>query len=91
MLSIVGLTAFNLLVLLRPPTALLNLLELMRIPFHGRVTLLAAAVVNVAASFAFESWGTEGVARAIAWLIALRGERRRVREGKTYKAVMSSG
>lgn len=87
MLSLVGLTAFNLIVLLAPPRALIIVLELMRLPMDGRTTLLFAAAINVAASLAFEEWGTGVVASALGWIAQVRKERRRVRDGKAYKAV----
>jgi cation-transporting P-type ATPase 13A2 len=88
MLSIVGLSAFNLIVLLRPPLFLLNLLELVSLPFVGRLALAAAVVVNIVASLAFEQWGTVAVARFIAWASSLRPDgKRRIRDGKAYKAV----
>ncbi|KDQ53585.1 hypothetical protein JAAARDRAFT_137089 [Jaapia argillacea MUCL 33604] len=87
MLSISVLTAFNILVLLRPPQALSLILELVPLPFSARLVLLAAVVVNVVLSTAFENWGAQVVAQVIGWLLLFRRERRRVREGKTYKAV----
>jgi hypothetical protein len=88
MLSIVGLSAFNLIVLLQPPLFLLNLLELVSLPFMGRLALAAAVVVNIVASLAFEQWGTVAVAHFIAWASSLRPDgKRRIRDGKAYKAV----
>jgi cation-transporting P-type ATPase 13A2 len=88
MLSVVGLSAFNLLVLLVPPGPLQNLLELLPLPASARTTLLATVVINVVLSLAFERWGTQGVAAGLSWAFShLRRERRRIRDGKAYKAV----
>ncbi|EMD37542.1 hypothetical protein CERSUDRAFT_114181 [Gelatoporia subvermispora B] len=86
MLSLCCLSGFNLLVLLWPPVAVASFLELVPLPGSGRVTLLFAIVVNIAASFAYEEWGTQVVSRILGAFFQLR-RRRRVRDGKTYKAV----
>ncbi|PFH50913.1 hypothetical protein AMATHDRAFT_143898 [Amanita thiersii Skay4041] len=87
MLSISLLSAFNILVVLAPPASLSTLLDLMPLPFAARLTLLAAVVVNVGVSMGFEEWGTRSVAWVISWWLKWQRGRRRVREGKTYKAV----
>lgn len=89
MLSLVGLSLFNLVVLLAPPHAFSIVLELMRLPFDGRITLLLAVLMNVVASLAFERWGAGAVAEALGWAVNLRRERRRTRDGKAYKIVES--
>jgi cation-transporting ATPase 13A2 len=87
MLSLIGLTAFNLMVLLSPPEFFTIILELMRVPFEGRTTMLVAVIVNVALSFAFEAWGTQVVAHVLDWASQFRRDSRRVRDGKAYKAI----
>ncbi|KAF8633276.1 hypothetical protein AX17_004451 [Amanita inopinata Kibby_2008] len=87
MISIGSLSLFNVLVLLAPPSSLSNFLNLMPLPVSARVTLFGAVVVNVVVSMAFEEWGTRSVSGVIGmWLRWYHG-RRRVREGKAYKAV----
>ncbi len=86
MLSIGCLALFNLVVLLVPPAFLTSVLELMDIPFSGRVTLVVAVVVNIVLSVAFERWGAPAIAQLIDYLSNLR-RRHRVRDGKTYKAI----
>lgn len=85
MLSIIALSAFNIVVLLAPPKFLSSILELMTLPTAGRATLLIAVVVNVALSMIFEKWGAPAVAELVGYVLNLR--RRRVRDGKTYKAI----
>lgn len=87
MFSIVTLTLFNLLVLLHPPQSVRIVLELMILPFSARMSLFFAAIFNVALSMAFEEWGTHIVSQLIGALFRLRRGRRRIREGKAYKAV----
>jgi cation-transporting P-type ATPase 13A2 len=88
MLSLVTLSAFNIMVLLRPPQAVADILELMPLPSSGRFTLLATAAANVILSVAFERWGAPSVARVVGWVLrSRRNSRGRVREGKIYKAV----
>lgn len=87
MFSIVTLTLFNLLVLLHPPEPVRHILELMILPFPARKSLLFAVIFNVAASLVFEEWGTHVAAQAIGALQGLRHGRRRIRQGKAYKAV----
>ncbi|KAI0081294.1 hypothetical protein K474DRAFT_1768739 [Panus rudis PR-1116 ss-1] len=86
MASIVLLTLFNVLVLLFPPKPVATILELMTLPFSARLTLLGAAVVNVAVSMAYERWGTQFVSQIIGSIMQIR-RNMRVRDGKTYKAV----
>lgn len=88
MLSLVGLTSFNVLVLLFPPGPLLDMLELMSLPSGGRLTLLVVVAINVMLSLCFERWGTEGVTACYGWIMGqLRHSKRRIRDGKAYKAV----
>jgi cation-transporting P-type ATPase 13A2 len=86
MLSLVGLTLFNLLVLLRPPQALIVILELMPLPSSARTTLFGLVVINTIFSVMFERWGTGLITRLISALALLR-KKRRHRDGKMYKAV----
>ncbi|KAF8200947.1 P-type ATPase [Pholiota molesta] len=88
MCSMVLLSSFNLLVLLAPPKTVAKLLTLMNLPQSARFTLLLAAVINIVVSLGFEHWGTQMVSMMIGGVISWwhRG-RRRVRDGKAYKAV----
>lgn len=82
------LSVFNVLVLLAPPKIMLDILTLMDLPIGSRYVLLVAAVVNVVVSLAFEEWGTQGVSTMIGATMKCCGRgRRRVRDGKAYKAV----
>ncbi|KAI0697731.1 P-type ATPase [Cerioporus squamosus] len=86
MLSMVCLCLFNVVVLLKPPTFVADLLELMPLPGSARATLLLAVVVNVLTSLAFEHYGTPAVSHVVGKLFELR-RRHRVRDGKIYKTV----
>jgi len=82
------LSGFNILVLLAPPRAVSQVLTLMTLPVAGRYVLLAAAVVNVGISMAFEEWGTPAVSTMIGLMIRWWQQgRRRSRGGKMYKVV----
>ncbi|KIJ67879.1 hypothetical protein HYDPIDRAFT_83436 [Hydnomerulius pinastri MD-312] len=87
MVSIIALSLFNLLVLLRPPKPVELILELMPIPFSARLWLAVFVVANVVTSLAFEQWATQLISQVIGALLAFRREKRRYREGKAYKAV----
>ncbi|KII92069.1 hypothetical protein PLICRDRAFT_103455 [Plicaturopsis crispa FD-325 SS-3] len=88
MFSLVVLLVFNTVVLLYPPQSVALLLELMPLPFSARVTFLTAAVINVVLSMAFEQWGAQAAAQLVGGLLRLRRQdRRRVRDGKAYKAI----
>ena len=86
MLSIVLLSAFNVVVLLFPPAFITSVLELMDLPQRARYILLAASIINVGLSVAFERWGAPAVAQAVGYVMSMR-KRHRVRDGKTYKAI----
>ncbi|KAI8975910.1 Ca-transporting ATPase [Trametes punicea] len=86
MLSLICLSTFNLVVLLYPPSAIAQVLELKALPVSARATLLLAVMMNVLASMAFEHWGAQAVARVIGLFFELR-RHHRVRDGKLYKAV----
>ena len=85
MISIISLAAFNIIVLLAPPGFINSILELMVLPAAGRVTLLFMVVVNVVLSMVFEKWGAPAVSEFVGYILDLR--RRRIRDGKTYKAI----
>jgi cation-transporting ATPase 13A2 len=86
MAAVVGLSAFNLVVLLWSPRALGDVLELMTLPSMARLTLLAAVAINVGLALAFERWGTQAVAVSLEWAEHhIRRGRRKTRDGKTYK------
>ena len=87
MLSLIVLSSFNVLVLLAPPALFSAILELMPIPSSARFTLLGAVIINVALSLAFERWGAQGVANLVDMYLHTR--KRRIRDGKAYKAIDS--
>lgn len=82
------LLGFNILVLLAPPQVVASFLTLMNLPQGARYVLLLATAINIVVSMGFEAWGTSGVSMVIGGVMSWwdRG-RRRVRDGKTYKAV----
>ncbi|KAG8936983.1 hypothetical protein FRC02_009120 [Tulasnella sp. 418] len=94
MLSIVILTLFSTVVLISPPQSLAVLLDLMNIPFEGKITLLiAAAASNLLATLA-ERWAIVEKIVTFTWHLSSdvlgigKGKKgRRIRDGKTYKAV----
>jgi cation-transporting P-type ATPase 13A2 len=86
MVSIGGLTMFNVLVLLVPPPFISSILELEDLPFSGRTTLLFAVILNVVFSMAYERWGSQAVSQMVGYVMNLRGKHR-VKDGKTYKIV----
>lgn len=88
MSSMCLLSAFNIWVLLAPAKVVSTLLTLMPLPLGARYTLLMVAVINVVVSLSFERWGAQSVSDLIgAVTLWLHRGRRRVREGKAYKAV----
>lgn len=87
MTCIIVLSLFNFLVLLRPPTVMVHILQLMSIPFSARVWLAVIVLVNVVVSLAYEEWATQLIAKVIGALMKLRQEKKRYREGKAYKVV----
>ena len=87
MLSVGALSVFNILVLLVPPPPVSKLLNLMALPVSARMTLLAAVAVNVVASVVYDDWGAQNIAKVIGVWQKWYGGRRRIREGKAYKAV----
>ena len=85
MAALVALGAFNALVLLAPPGAVGQVLELMPLPSEARGALLCAVAVNVCGSLAFERWGVEWVAEGVGMLLQ-HGRRRRGRDGRGHRA-----
>lgn len=89
MLSMVLLSAFNLLVLFVPPQLVSTLLTLMSLPMTARGTILLLVLLNVGMSLAFEQWGAQNVSSLIGVVSRWwhRGRRRSFREDKAYKVV----
>ncbi|KAJ3989971.1 P-type ATPase [Lentinula detonsa] len=89
MLSLGSLTLFNLLVLLSPPQAIVDLLTLMPIPKEGRLKLLLAVAINMSLCILYEGIGSFVVAGVVGQITQWRKRTRRIREtgGKVYKAV----
>ncbi|KAL4080351.1 hypothetical protein V8B97DRAFT_2020959 [Scleroderma yunnanense] len=87
MVSIIGLSLFNLLILLRPPKPMRMILELMPLPLPTRLWLAIFVVTNVVVSSAFEKWVTQFISQVIGAVLSYHLERKRYREGKAYKAV----
>lgn len=88
--SIALLSGFSIWVLLTPPQPVALLLDLMPVPWGGRLMAGVAVLVNVGLSFAYEEWIGARVAKAAGVLIDRgSGRRRRRREagGRTYEAL----
>ena len=89
MLSLVALSLFNVSVLLGPIKLISALLELVPIPISARLTLLWAAIINVAVSVGYERWIAQAVADAVGMLLASQQDssRRRIKDNRVYRAV----
>lgn len=82
------LSSFNILVLIAPPPAVSKILTLMPLPVAGRYVLLAAAILNVGISMAYEEWGTPAVSTVVGLMTRWwQPGKRRTRNGKMYKVV----
>ena len=87
MFSLVILGLINTVILLSPPKFAMILLELMRLPYSARTTLLAGVAMNIILSVTFEQWGAQYLAQIAGSLIKMYQEHRRIRLGKAYKLV----
>jgi len=87
MLSIIALSLFDLLILLRPPKPFRLILELMQLPLSARMWLAAFVTVNIVVSGVFEKWVTPFISQVIGAVLSYRLEQKRYRDGKAYKAV----
>lgn len=87
MLSMSIIAFINVWLLLAPPIPLISLLELMRIPISARFTLLLAILLNILLSVIFEHWAADVIAESIGLVTRFVRSRRRIRDGKMYKAV----
>lgn len=84
-MGVIGL--INVWLILRPAHFFIVLLELMEIPVSARFTLLFAVIINVAVSMAYEKWGITIIASLIGFLMESLRSRKRIRDGKAYKAI----
>jgi cation-transporting P-type ATPase 13A2 len=57
------------------------------IPISARLTLLWAAVINVAVSVGFERWISQVVADVVGMFMTQHEGRRRVKDNRVYRAV----
>ena len=87
MLSLVALSLFNVSVLLAPTKFISALLELVPIPLSARLTLLWAAIINVAVSVGFERWIAQVVADMVGMFVSQHEGRRRIKDNRVYRAV----
>jgi cation-transporting ATPase 13A2 len=89
MLSLVALSLFNVSVLLAPIKIISALLELVPIPVSARLTLLWAAIINVAVSVGYERWISQAVADAVGMIVSSQQDssRRRIKDNRVYRAV----
>jgi cation-transporting ATPase 13A2 len=89
MLSLVALSLFNVSVLLAPIKFISALLELVPIPISARLTLLWAAIINVAISVGYERWIAQAVADVVGMFVWSQQDsgRRRIKDNRVYRAV----
>jgi len=87
MVSLVALSLFNVSVLLVPTKFISALLELVPIPMSARLTLLWAAIMNVAVSVSFERWVVQVVAEVVGTFVSQHDGRRRIKDSRVYRAV----
>ena len=87
MLSLIALSLFNVAVLLVPTKFMSAVLELMPLPLSARLTLLWAAVINVAVSVAFERWVAQLIADVVGMLVSEHEGRRRIKDSRVYRAI----
>jgi cation-transporting ATPase 13A3/4/5 len=85
--TLVALSLFNVSVLLAPTMVISALLELMPIPVSASLTLLCAAIINVAVSVGFERWIAQVVADVIGVFVSHHEGRRRIKDNRVYRAV----
>lgn len=85
MFSLVILGLINTMILLLPPRFALILLELMRLPYSARTTLLGGVVMNIIFSVMFERWGVRYLSQIVGSLTKMYQEHRRIRLEKAYK------
>lgn len=89
MLSLVALSLFNVSVSLAPIRFISALLELVPIPISARLTLVWAAIINVAVSVGYERWIAQVVADAVGMFVSAQQDssRRRIKDNRVYRAV----
>ena len=87
MLSLVALSLFNVSVLLAPIKFISALLELVPIPISARLTLLWAAIINVAVSVGYERWIAQVIADVVGMIVSQQDGRRRMKDNRIYRAV----
>ena len=91
MISIMILTAFSTMVMLRPPTSVALILDIKPIPTSAKWVLMGGTLANVILSIAFERYLHKAFARLLGFVFKLRyligGHPTRTREGKAYRAV----
>ncbi|GAA5922543.1 hypothetical protein JCM1841_006194 [Sporobolomyces salmonicolor] len=92
-LALLSLSAFSLYTLFMPPDSyIFALLQFIELPHDFHLELLLLIIGNVAASWAFEDWGAQTVAR---WIGDMQRKWRRMRgrrklSGKVYKSIERS-
>lgn len=84
--SLAILAAFSTWVLVTPTVPVQLILDLMYLPWIGRLVLILMVLVNVGASFAYEAWVHEPIATAVKTLWKAYGRKRR-KEGRIYEPV----
>lgn len=88
MFSLVALSLFNVSVLLAPTKFISAVLELMPLPLSARLTLLWAAIINVAVSVVFERWVAQLIADVVGMLVSEHEGRRRIKDSRAYRAII---
>lgn len=87
MLAMAVISFINVWLILMPARPMTLVLELMNLPFTARLTLLTSVAINISLSVLFERWGTEAIVELITLVSDCWRNKRRVRDGKAYKAV----
>lgn len=83
---ITALSAFSTWVLFGPSVSVGLILDLVTLPWIGRMAIAIAVLANVGASFAYERWVHEPIAAMVKILWKVSGRRRR-RDGAVYESV----
>jgi cation-transporting ATPase 13A3/4/5 len=83
---IATLTVFSTWVLFGPTVSVALILDLVTLPWIGRMTIAIAVLINVGVSFAYEQWLHGPIAATVGVLWKASGRRRR-RDGAIYEFV----
>nr|XP_019012720.1 cation-transporting ATPase 13A3/4/5 [Kwoniella pini CBS 10737]OCF51501.1 cation-transporting ATPase 13A3/4/5 [Kwoniella pini CBS 10737] len=82
-ICLLGLGAFSTYVLMSPAQSIALILDIIKLPLDFKLELLAVAIINIAAAFAFEKFGERPIGRM---MVAIKRWRFRKR-GRGYRAL----